>query len=500
VTYVAQLISGIVGLLLVPFLISRLGEDEFGVIGVSNAVLEFAVLVDLGTRPAAARQFTHFRALGDLRRANELASSAMAAYGVMALSIAGLVVIAGSWLLLALGVSTALLGQAHALLLFAALSVGVTLLRSVYDAALWSQLRHDIPYYVQILSVLLRAGIVVVTYLVWSPQMVIWSLSSLVGALLAIVILRRQAHRQCPGLELSPRLVSRRGLRDLAGFSVYTSLLRLSEWMWLSSSPAVISFYLGTGAVAHFAPAAAVVSAFQPLSRAFLVQLTPVVTKTHAAGDRVRLARLFLESTRYSLLSNGAASVLIATLAFPLCELWLGKGFGDTAWVLALLCVRELLHASIGGAFPIFVGTGSLRAVALVSLATAVGGMALGAYLVGPAGIGIAGSAIAFVATQAFRIAFDYWRASSLCGVPHLHYLREAVLGPSVSLAATGVSSLLVQHLLEADPLVEILAATGVAGLAFAVSAWSLGLKAADRDRLLAFARSAIGNAGSRGR
>ena len=95
--YVSRLFSALVGLIVIPFLISRLGVARYGIIGVLQSLLQLSTLVDMGLRPAALRQITYWRATGRDERAGEIASTTFTIYAVLAVALVGASVLLGQW-------------------------------------------------------------------------------------------------------------------------------------------------------------------------------------------------------------------------------------------------------------------------------------------------------------------------------------------------------------------------------------------------------------------
>jgi O-antigen/teichoic acid export membrane protein len=480
-----------VAFLLVPYLLSTLGEDGYGVIGIVNSVLGLVVLIELGIRPAATREFARFLYEGETGRSNELASAAMAAYLVVAtLILIGVSLFAGR-LLDGFQVPEYLLSDGSAALILAAVSLGFMLLATPYTAALASQLRYDVQHYMTIFDALFRGAFIVLAFSIWEPRLFLWALASLLAGAVVLGVTQRRAHTICPSLVLHRGLVSRRALRDLASSGVYTSIARSADWLTLQSGSLVVGYYLGASLVAHYTPAVLLATTLQMLSGGFLLQLQPVVIKASVDAELGLIRRLLLRSTRYTLLSSGAAAVWAACLSPLIVACWLGHGFEDTALVLLLWCGTVLLHACVGGAFPVFLGTGNFRFVAVLNGGLAAGSLAVGVWLVGVAGWGVVGFAVAIVAAQLVRTVIWIRMSARIAGVAWRDYLRESYAGPLVCLSAMAATSLGLQRLLALGPWEELAFAGGAALLVFATVAWGIGLNAQDRAKVVDYARQA---------
>lgn len=492
-SYGSRAAVGVVGILMVPYLLGRLGEASYGMIGLAGSLTSLAVLVELGLRPAASRQFTRFLFSGETTRANELASTATAIYAAMAVAIVSVVALGGAASLRVMGVSSELQPEAFAALVIAAASVAIRLMQAPYEAALASQLRYDVIQYMEAVGAVLRALFIVATFTLLGPSLTLWALALVISAGLAYFVHRDRARAYCETLLIRRKLVSRRGFSDLAGFGALTSLFQLASWLTVQSAPLIISYFHGPERVAYYLPAMILVVSLQPLSRAFLYQLTPVVTRAQADGELERIQRILVRSTRYTLLLSGGAVALLASVSFRLMPTWLGPEFDVTAWVLIALCAQAFLHACVGGAFPIFVGTGRIRGMSLLNAGLALGSVSASVYMVGWTSLGVIGPAIAIAGEQVIRTAVWFWYATRICQVDRLSYLRSAFLGPGVCLLALVATSLLTQELLDLDAWLELAAAAAASAVVFVPLGWTIGLSRDDRVRALSYARLGSG-------
>ena len=55
-SYVSRGVGAVVGIAMVPYLLHQLGEQSYGVIGLTGSLLALVSLVDMGIRPATSRQ------------------------------------------------------------------------------------------------------------------------------------------------------------------------------------------------------------------------------------------------------------------------------------------------------------------------------------------------------------------------------------------------------------------------------------------------------------
>ncbi|MGI9432306.1 MAG: lipopolysaccharide biosynthesis protein [Myxococcota bacterium] len=493
VTYGAKLATGSIGFLMVPFLIRSLGESTYGVMGVCWSILGFMLLLEMGVRPALTRQFTDAFFRNEIRRSNEIASSGLCFYLTISTFILVTLALFRGTFLSRMNVPAELVDDAEFTLMLVGVSASLSLLAVPFLTALHSQLRHDIQMYVVAGKSATTAAVIVTTFTLAGPHLTTWATIEVLAATVVFAIYAAQAHRVVPSLQVRLRNASRRGFGDVASFGGYTVLLGAAGWVDMQSGPLVISYFMGTAAVAHFTPVVAVIATLMPLHAAFLSPLRSFITKAHAIGDWSVIRRTLIRSTRYSLLTTGAIVVVLGALSSRFIPLWLGEGFEDTSQVLLLWSAAWVAHASTGASYGIYIGTGKLRMITALNTTLSILTLSIGIWLVGSTDLGIVGIAVGALTAHVIRATAFFIYSTHLCDVSRTQYLREGFVGPLFCLAALGATCYGVSSMVSGTPFVDCLAGGAAGGLVYLPLAWGLGLRPEDRVKGLEYLRRILG-------
>ena len=78
--------------------------------------------------------------------------------------------------------------------------------------------------------------------------------------IIAYMVYRRNAYKVFPELRISPALFCRGRLKEVTGFSVYSSLIDWANKLNYQLDELVIGAFIGSGAVAIWAPAERIIS------------------------------------------------------------------------------------------------------------------------------------------------------------------------------------------------------------------------------------------------
>lgn len=220
------------------------------------------------------------------------------------------------------------------------------------------------------------------------------------------------------------------------------------------------------------------------------LMFSPFVADLHARGERDKLDRLFKQLTRWTMAATLPLFVLLAVTPGSALRLF-GSEFGQGRTALLILLLGQLVNVATGtvGFVLIMVGrTGWDLVVYAASIAFDIGAAVL---LIGGAGLGMEGAAIAGALTMALSKVARLWMVWRFVHVQPFdrQYARLAL--PTVAALAAGLAA----HLLAGGSSWPLdLAVTGLSvGIAYFGVLLAAGLPPAERRAALRLASAALG-------
>ncbi len=378
-TWLSTAVGAAVQLLIVPFLIARLGKEGYGLVALCGAIVGFAVMIDLGVRHSLSRHLAELIALKNDRRITELFSSALACYAAIGgLLMLGCVTFAET-LVGYFQVPEALRADAVFLVrYYASATIILSFIAPCYEATLNGSNRFDLWNYVHIVEVLLRAvGIIVVMGWVIergdaSSGLRAWAAVMFAAQITGIALFRFLARRICAGLRFRPGAVKRDALAELFRLGRYLFVYETVQLLAVRADPFILTSFLGPKAVGLYQPAILFVAGARPFVGALAKQLRPLATGLHATGQKQQLQELLIRGSRLTFLMGSPFCIVLAVFALPIVRLWLGDGFEATAWVLALWAMVDLTEYGAGPQWHVMLGMNRVRFIVAVRLAAAV--------------------------------------------------------------------------------------------------------------------------------
>ena len=317
-------------LVVMPYLIRRLGTAQYGVWTVAASLVESFWMIDLGFRPATVKLTAEFRALGRTGEINQLLNTAIA-YSVLA---GGLILVCG-WV----GAGR-IAGVLHVndpafpfLLRVVGASWAAGLVFNVFAAALEGFQRFDLSNRAAMLAPLVRGPLSVILVMqgYGLKQM---GIALLLGQTCCYIATYLFCRRVFPELRLSPRNIHLRAARQILSYAKQIVSGMIGARFQQGMLPALISRYQSTRSVTYFSQTQRLLDyAADGISRVALVT-TPKVTHLQAIGERDNIARLTRTGNRYCLALWCLPAGYLFVFGGSVCRVLVNREFGDQVAVL----------------------------------------------------------------------------------------------------------------------------------------------------------------------
>ncbi|MEE4316049.1 MAG: MATE family efflux transporter [Erythrobacter sp.] len=380
-SYLRFVVLMVVVFFLTPFIVGKIGIDQFGLWSLIFSVVAIFGLMDLGFATAANKYMGEFHGSSDHAGRNQVLATLLLLYvglGLICIAVVAVVsTYAGEWFDLApemqhwFQLALWLLGGV------VAINLPLNLFKAVLNGSGRMALVNGIDMAAQLLNAALVVTLLNADYgiraLIFST-----ALTMLLGPLLATLL----AFWLTPGLSVSPRRFSRSRVRELLGFSFYFFISNIAVLVILRIDPVVIKAFLPLSAVAVYAIGAKIAEYAYYLNKQFSNALMPLVAQSQGGGDDATIDRVLLDGTR---LGMAIALPFIALLFFytdAVILLWMSEDFAGAIPVLKLLLGAILSTALQLNAANVLAMTGHHRFIAIAMAGSAVLNLVLSLILI----------------------------------------------------------------------------------------------------------------------
>ena len=481
--YLALLTDMGIGLLTLPFNLAYLGTSEYGLwVLLASVTVHFSAF-DLGYSGAIVKFIAQYRAHVNARALNEIASTMFVAFGAIGILVYLLLMGVAFNLEHLFKISAEQANVGQWVLLIIGLHVMLNFPFSVFGAVTSGFQRHDINSAAAVVTSIVAALANVAVVL--SGYGLITLVACTTGVrMAAYLIYRANAYRVFPDLRIRPSLVRKARLKEVTGFSVYTSIIDWANKLNYQLDEIVIGAMLGAGAVAVWAPAERIISGTQRLTNQVNGILFPMVVDSDQSNQQHRLQQILVQGTRFSLAMVVPISAALIMLADPLVRAWLGERAEAVAGcipVIQILAVAVAIRVGDATGTTVLKGAGRHKMLAYVNLGTGVVNIVLSALLIGPFGlVGVAYGTLIPIAITATCILFP--AACRRVGLSVGHAVLHGVI-PAVWPAFAAGTLLWFTRDHVPGTLIGVLGETLAAGLLYLVL--FLGIAVGKHDRAL---------------
>ena len=431
--YLAVAADLLIGLITLPFNLHHLGAEAYGLWVLTAGVTIHLSILDLGYGGAMVKFVAQYRAYKDTRALNEIASTLFflfAGFGLISyLVVAGLAFNVEH----IFKITAAQAQLAKWILLIIGVRIAINFPFSVYGGVSSGFQRYDINNVTAIVTNII-AALVNVAVLLLGFGLLPLVLATTGVRVAAYFVYRRNAYQVFPALRIRLAFVRRERLREVTGFSVYSSIIDWANKLNYELDEIVIGVFLGSAPVAVWAVADSIISGVQRLTNQGNAVLLPVVVDSDATNRVGRLQRVLLEGTRLSLATVVPTAIVLIVLADPLVRAWVGPSAVAAVPVIQILAFAVALRVGNATSTTVLKGSGEVRHVAMVNIVTGLVNLALSSLLITPFGlVGVAIGTLIPIAIASIFVLFPAACRRVGVSVPHaFHFAVWPTVWPAV--------------------------------------------------------------------
>ncbi len=346
--YFSQLL---VSLFLTPFIIHKLGVEQFGVWILIEVIVTYLSFLDLtGIGGAFVKYIAEYHVKEDFKSCSHLVNLGWVYYTAFWLVIALVVVVFKNPILDLFKFSPHLRDIASFVfigILFISLIRGSS---SVFRSVLLGLQRMDLTNMIAIVSSLVNAACVVL-FLLLGFGLKGLVISGLIVAVLTGFFQIVFAYKILPEMRFRPFSLDREIFRKTFHYGVNIRIASISELVNLHVDKILLGYFLNTKLVGLYELGAKIAKIAHSFPEQLLPAILPASSEFHALDDKHSLQKLYYRGSKYLCLLAFPIAFFVVSNASLVMTLWLGEpGFKESALALQILSIAYvlLLTASMG--------------------------------------------------------------------------------------------------------------------------------------------------------
>ncbi len=341
--YVVILLNTLVGLLYTPYMLSMMGQSEYGLYSLIASVIAYLTILDLGLGNAVVRYTAKYRAEGKQIEQYEM----FGMFFILYIIIGVIALIAGSALYVNVDVmfgdtmTTLELDKARIMMLLLVFNLAFTFPMSIFGSIITAYERFVFPRVVNIIRITLNT-IVMICLLHMGYKAIAMVVVQTVFNVLTLIINYIYCRKELK-IKMYFRKFKWGFLKEVTIYSFWIFLNVIMDRVYWSTGQFVLGAMVGTAEVAVFAVAIQLQVLYMQFSSAisglFLPKVTSMVT---TSNDKVVISDLFIRIGRIQYIIM--AFILSGFIVFgrQFISLWAGLGYED-AYIICVLFFVSLL-------------------------------------------------------------------------------------------------------------------------------------------------------------
>jgi O-antigen/teichoic acid export membrane protein len=469
---------------LTPYIIARIGTNDFGLWNLVIATLGFLSLLDLGFGTGVVKYVAECHGSGDIHRRNRILSTLAAVYLAIAVLSGVCIAVLSVFFTPLFSIPAAQQEKTTALLwILAVRFVLLALPLGLFRNALFGEQK---VYLINIIQVVTTVAYAAGTWLALQQGYGVVALAwvNLAAMLLEYLGYVWFAYRRMHGLRLSHRLLDRSLLKETASFSSAQFLINIGALVLLKTDPIIVKAFLPLSAVAIYAVALKVAENAYLLAKQFTNLLGPLAAELKGNAEETKIRFIFVNCTKFAMAPCMILTVAMYVFGREALSFWIGKEFAAGGVILMVLLTAMTLGMAELTSSAVLSMTGHHRVTAWAAVAAVFVNVGLSIALARP--LGLVGIAVGTLATSVLIGLFvTVRRACELHGVTYSSYAARALAPALLPGIAQFAVTLALKHWAPPDSLFSTVLLIIPGALLYLLQFWSFSIERGEKRLLV---------------
>lgn len=369
------ILPALVALVTIPFIVSRLGEVNYGVLTMVTAIVGYFALIDINVTSASVKYVAQYRATSQLSELYQVVTFGALVYLAIG-TVGGMSIFFGAdWLSKQLfNVPQSLASLTHRTLELAAVGFLFGQMQVYLSSIPQSLQRFDVSAKIEAaFGVLVPVLTVMILWLDYGLYEVV--LMRVVLSALNAVVAAVASWRLIPGFR--PSWPTRAIARQLVSFSAFSYLSGIAAACYAHADKLIIGAVAGMAALTYYVIPSTLINRVLGLTFRLSSVVYPAASELESLHQFDKLKAIYFSATRYVFYLNACIVVFTCLFADEILHYWMGEEFARRGALIMVLTALAMLVDSMTNLPSMLAdGTGHPRVTGLFSVFRAAVGLA----------------------------------------------------------------------------------------------------------------------------
>jgi O-antigen/teichoic acid export membrane protein len=422
-------VTGIIGLLMVPYYIDSLGIAAYGIVPVALSMTGYMTIVADSISNATYRYLVISIQKGDYKDANLTYSTAV--YGLLLIVAITIPIVAlFSYMTPELLDITGNDARSVRILFMCILgSVLITVWSNVFGVVLMANNRMDLQSLTRIIQSVSQAVLIVILFVAFNPSIIGVGVAYLSIALATMGMYHMFSRRVSPELKSSRKNFSMNRFKEIAGVSGWNLVNTIGNLLFIQMSLIIANVFFGSAAGGEFSIVASIVSIIVALGTAITNTFSPIVYNKFATGHLKEMTDIAGSAVKIVGMLMAPVLAFICVFSSQALTIWVGEEFAHLSGILWIMLIFMVGFEAIAPVNTISLAHLKIKVPAVMTVVFGILNMAL-AYAFFRLGYGLEGIAGAWAISMFIKNCVFYpWYHAKICGLKGFAFHKPLIYG-----------------------------------------------------------------------
>jgi O-antigen/teichoic acid export membrane protein len=479
-SYGRDIVDTVAFLILIPFMIVKLGKENFGLWSLIWSFLSIFDLADLGFAASVIKYVADARGRNDMERLKRIICTLFWIYVFL-----GCIVM--------IGISSSLLvfnrifeipsdkaDVANAVLIILGLRSAMYLPLGLFRGVLVGFQKMNAANVYKAISNLLYL-VMAVIFLTLKPDLRVLAAVNLITSILPMFAMMLHCRMITSTFSINPRHFDRSLVKELSSFSIYFSLTQMAGMIATRADAMVIKLFLPLEMVGIYSVGMRLSEKATQFCSHLTRALTPVFAELHGANEQANIRAVHYRGTKLTVAFATPLLLGLAILAHPLILAWTGPDFLLAVPVCNWLVAASMVTIVHSPTVSLLSMSGYHKFVAIAIIGGQLTNLLLSFVLVQPLGI-VGVSMATLIAAVPIYFGLIQGYVNRLNRKSYWDFYKATVLPSAIPAFLMAVVLMGVLRYRTPTNLVEVAILEALGMVVFGILYWIIGFRSSERD------------------
>lgn len=339
----AFFVEAVTAFLLMPYVIKYLGDSEYGIWILINALTGYLGIFKLGFRPSINKHVSEYNALGNFVKMRSFLANSVSIYIIASFIIVFVSIVVGVFLFNLLNIPEEYIQVTRVLIIFAGVHSALSLYSTAYGGVISGYQRYEINAAIEVAVIIIRAMIIYYGLPYYTDILYVAITHfgiTILGFFATVIFAKRIAPiSKLPLFKFDDREVIQR----IVKFNSISFGISILAILIIYADTFVVGSLFTTVAVTHYAVGARLYKYINDFLSVVTRVISPAISEYQALKKEDKIKFIYIKGTKISTFIAYPILVICLTVGDKFIGLWMGSGYEDSYKILLILTIAGFI-------------------------------------------------------------------------------------------------------------------------------------------------------------